>query len=227
MEKGIVFFDTEIGVSDGKIRDCGAVRSDGAVYRGTSESDFAVFCKDTAFLCGHNIFRHDLNFFKSIPENKHFIDTLCLSPLLFPKRPYHALLKDDKLLTDELNNPVNDSIKAQSLFYDEVNAFNALPRAEKCIYYTLLHDSREFEGFFEYIDYSTQCADAEALIKSHFDSKICTNADLSSIIRHYPTELCYALALISTDDYHSVTPPWLLHNYPKTENIIKLLLLLI
>ena len=54
------------------------------------------------------------------------IDTLYLSPLLFPHRPYHALLKDDKLQTDELNNPLNDSIKAMQLFYDEVNAFHAL-----------------------------------------------------------------------------------------------------
>ena len=51
------------------------------------------------------------------------IDTLYLSPLLFPRRPYHALLKDDKLQSDELNNPVNDSEKARRLFLDEVNAF--------------------------------------------------------------------------------------------------------
>ena len=36
------------------------------------------------------------------------VDTLCWSSLLFPERPYHALLKDDKLLRDELNNPVSD-----------------------------------------------------------------------------------------------------------------------
>jgi len=45
---------------------------------------------------------------------------LFLSPLLFPEKPYHRLLKDDKLQPEELNNPVNDSKKAEELFYDEV-----------------------------------------------------------------------------------------------------------
>jgi ATP-dependent DNA helicase RecQ len=38
------------------------------------------------------------------------IDTLPLSPLLFPKKPYHRLIKDDKLFSDQLNNPINDAI---------------------------------------------------------------------------------------------------------------------
>ncbi|HWQ43658.1 MAG TPA: hypothetical protein VN456_16720 [Desulfosporosinus sp.] len=30
-----------------------------------------------------------------------FIDTLFLAPLLFPAKPYHKLLKDDKLQTED------------------------------------------------------------------------------------------------------------------------------
>ena len=59
------------------------------------------------------------------------IDTLYLSPLLFPTKPYHKLLKDDKLQTDELNNPLNDSIKAKDLFHDEVAAFTQADPALK------------------------------------------------------------------------------------------------
>lgn len=50
------------------------------------------------------------------------IDTLYLSPLLFPNKPYHRLLKDDELQTDEMNYPLNDAIRAKELFYDEVTA---------------------------------------------------------------------------------------------------------
>lgn len=64
------------------------------------------------------------------------IDTLYLSPLLFPKRPYHSLVKDDKLQIEELNNPVNDSLKAKELFEDEVNAFFSLPLHLRQIYFT-------------------------------------------------------------------------------------------
>jgi len=35
----------------------------------------------------------------------------------------HKLLKDDKLQTEDTNNPLNDSIKAKDLFFDEIAAF--------------------------------------------------------------------------------------------------------
>ena len=41
------------------------------------------------------------------------VDTLYISPLLFPERPYHRLVKDDKLVSDQMNNPVNDCEKAR------------------------------------------------------------------------------------------------------------------
>ena len=125
MKKPIVFFDTEVGVSDEKIHDIGAVSENGSTLHSSSVSDFLSFINKDAILCGHNIIHHDLKYIEKAiakPIDHPAIDTLYLSPLLFPKRPYHSLLKDDKLQTDELNNPVNDSKKAMSLFYDEVNA---------------------------------------------------------------------------------------------------------
>ena len=38
-----------------------------------------------------------------------------------PKKPYHHLLKDDKLQSAQLNNPLNDAMKAQELYEDEDN----------------------------------------------------------------------------------------------------------
>ena len=52
--------------------------------------------------------------------------TLYFFPLLFPTKPYHALLKDDKLQSEDMNNPLNDSIKAKDLFYDEIAAFQQI-----------------------------------------------------------------------------------------------------
>lgn len=148
------FFDTEVGVSDEKIHDIGAVSENGSTLHSSSVSDFLSFINKDAILCGHNIIHHDLKYIEKAiakPIDHPAIDTLYLSPLLFPKRPYHSLLKDDKLQTDELNNPVNDSKKAMSLFYDEVNAFNELPRELKGIYRDLLSDTVEFRGFFSYV----------------------------------------------------------------------------
>jgi len=77
------------------------------------------------YVCGHNIFNHDLKYIRNALiyaglDDPNIIDTLFLSPLLFPARPYHKLLKDDKLQTEDINNLLNDSIKAKDLFFDEI-----------------------------------------------------------------------------------------------------------
>ena len=59
------------------------------------------------------------------------------------------------------------------------------------------------------------------LIKQQYVGKICQHADLNQLIEQYPCELAYALALIDTTDYRSVTPGWVLHNYPEVEHVIR------
>lgn len=226
MAKSIVFIDTEVGVDDHKIHDIGAVRQDRAYFHSASVRNFVEFIAGAEYICGHNILHHDL---KYIHDSLGYelrvtvIDTLYLSPLLFPKRPYHALLKDDKLQTEQLNDPVNDCQKAASLFYDEVNAFFDLPPKVKQIFCCLLYDHPEFSGFFQYVNFRPYKAKIYELIHMEYEGRICTNADLLPLIRHYPVELAYALALIGANDEHSITPPWLLKNYPKIENVIKYL----
>ena len=129
-------------------------------------------------------------------EPTNIIDTLFLSPLLFPTKPYHALLKDDKLQTEESNNPVNDSIKARDLFYDEINAFQTLDDGLKRIFYLLLHDKIEFRAFFRFIKYENVSGQLENEIRIKFNSIICEHAELSAIIAQHPIELAYSLALL-------------------------------
>ena len=113
-----------------------------------------------------------------------FIDTLPLSPLLFPKKPYHRLLKDDKLQVDELNNPVNDAKKARDLFFDEVAAWGQLSVGKQKIFQSLLSDTREFKGFLEYLSttentITSQHTEQEfgMLIREEFRGLICGSAN--------------------------------------------------
>lgn len=226
MPKSIVFFDTETSIKENKILDIGAVRGDKAIFHSPSIVDFCSFISGADFLCGHNVIHHDLKYM--IPHMKGvlqqgIIDTLYLSPLMFPKRPYHKLLKDDKLQTEELNNPVNDSQKALTLFLDEVNAFYQLPKNRKMIFCGLLYNAPEFKGFFDYVDFRPYKYNLEQIIREEYRGMICNCADLDTLIKHYPIELAYALALIGSQDNCSITPPWLLYNYPKIENVIKFL----
>lgn len=110
----VVFIDTEVSVERGAVLDYGAA-VDGSTHIHTKSAkafeDFLVqnSAGGKRFLCGHNIVHHDARYIRQQMQAAgitDMIDTLYLSPLLFPNKPYHALLKDDKLLTDSLNNPL-------------------------------------------------------------------------------------------------------------------------
>lgn len=224
--KRITFFDTEVAINSKKILDTGACREDGANCHTSNINEFLSFILDTDFLCGHNAINFDKPILEEMTGRKIIlpvIDTLYLSPLLFPKKPYHKLLKDDKFQEDEFNNPLNDSKKAMELLYDEIEQFMILPMQLKQIFAGLLCTKPEFKGFFTYVDFNPLFLDLENLIKNYFQNKICSNAKLSSFIEHNPKELAYALALINVDDHRSITPPWLSNTFPEIESIIKLL----
>ena len=141
MDKKIIFIDSEISLRNHKIDDLGAIKETGDIFHSTDIRSFVTFIQEGNFLCGHNIVHHDLKYLTEHIEVDSFtsIDTLYLSPLLFPKKPYHRLVKDDKLQSDELNNPLNDAIKARDLFYEEIEAFQGLPNILKRIYCALLY----------------------------------------------------------------------------------------
>lgn len=218
----LYYVDTEVSISDKKVQDIGVISNNNAILHSHAISEFKKFIADADFVCGHNVIHHDLKYLYGEGETYSFrvVDTLYLSPLLFPKRPYHKLLKDDKLLSDELNNPVNDCEKARELLEAEKEAFCNLPISIQAIYYSLLHDKEEFSGFFQLLHYHSIVTDLADQIVSIYGSHICVNKDVNSLIRKYPIELAYALALIGTEDFTSLTPPWLLRNYPKIENIV-------
>lgn len=224
----IAFIDTEIDPTSRKVLDIGCVKENGGSFHSNSVSAFIDFLKGSQFICGHNIFNHDLKYIHNAVtdagiNSANIIDTLYFSPLLFPNRPYHALLKDDKLQTNDLNNPLNDSVKAKDLFFDEVSAFNQLEVSLKNIYYLLLQDKKEFRSFLSFIAFNTQDIQLETLIRTTFHANICEQADLTKIISQNPVELAYCLALINCPNRYSITPPWVLKNYPEVERIMFML----
>ena len=220
------FIDLEID-GKGRILDIGGVKA-GQGFHSARIPEFADFVSDCDCLCGHNIIGHDIKYLKPFLRKEYIlIDTLYLSPLLFPRKPYHKLLKDDKILTEELNNPLNDSLKAQSLYDDEMMAFKALDKDFQQLYYDLLNEDIHFSGFFKSIEYvpsrkpfffRKSTAD---IFRELFKGKICEHSNVESFVRDHKVECAYAAALISTDDRNSITPAWILHNYPSVENVIR------
>ena len=216
--------DVEVGMKDHKIHDIGALRDDGAVFHGASKDELFDFLREADYLCGHNIIHHDAKYlFGGNACCWRLVDTLYVSPLLFPERPYHRLVKDDKLVSEQVNNPVNDCEKAKELLWDEVARWNSLPDDKRRIYASLLGGQKEFEGFLHWVEAEMVKDELTELIRNHYERKICRHADLDNLIRHYPCELAYALALVDTTDYRSVTPGWVLRNYPEVEYVMSLL----
>ena len=221
----ITFFDIETPAKTEKILDIGCIRENGDILHSASLDELQKFIKGSEYICGHNMINHDLKYLKkyfgdNFEEEYKLLDTLYLSPLLFPKKPYHKLLKNDKLQTDDINNPLSDAIKAKDLFYDEQSAFNKLKDNLKQIYYLLLSGDYHFKSFFEYLGYTFNGNSVEVLIRQEFGSLICSNVDLNSIIRNHPVALAYCLALISSESRISITPSWVFYMYPRVEQIM-------
>lgn len=253
--EGVTFVDIEVGVDSGKIRDIGAVTSDGRQLHTDSAGELQKLLTGQSYVCGHNILAHDLKYLRDIVEAAHIphiIDTLPLSPLLFPSKPYHRLLKDDKIQTEERNNPLNDSKKAKELFGEELDAWFRLEEDIKRIYRILLADTREFKGFFQYLkgmeekrtsgaaekpsgvrkfwksftrpfSINPDSGNVEKIIRRAFCGRICENAGLVSFIKDKPVELAYCLALLTAEDKRSITPGWVLMEYPDVEAVMHVL----
>lgn len=212
--------------------DIGSVRDDGSRFHTASLPQLAAFLRGVQFVCGHNILNHDVKYVGDALRDAGIgpdgaIDTLYLSPLLFPTKPYHALLKDDKLQTEEANNPLHDALKAKDLFYGEVAAFSRTDEDLRQIFSLLLSDRKEFRAFFRFVGCRAEGADSGRLIRKRFRGVICDGADLAGIIAEHPVELAYCLALIDSfarhGQTHSIMPRWVLKNYPAVERIMFLL----
>ena len=216
--------DVEVGLKDNKIHDIGALRYDNAIFHNASKKEFYDFINNVDYLCGHNIIHHDIKYlFGSEQHRWQLVDTLYMSPLLFPECPYHKLVKDDKLINEQMNNPVNDCQKAKELLWDEIARWHSLPYDKRKIFASLLKGQKEFDGFLNMVNFDEVASNLPELIKQVYYGKICDHADLSSIIHQHPCALAYALALIDTTDFRSITPGWVLHNYPEVEYIMKTL----
>ncbi|MFA7445015.1 MAG: RecQ family ATP-dependent DNA helicase [Flavobacteriaceae bacterium] len=83
-----------------------------------------------------------------------------------------------------------------------------------------MNDKKEFHSFFQFIKYQSNEANLEKLIREKFHSEICEQAVFTKIISEHPVELAYCLALINCRNRYSITPPWVLKNYPETERIM-------
>lgn len=221
----VYFFDLEVDKKKKTILDYAIINENGSYLHSKDLKRFKKFMSKADYYAGHNIINHDVPIVEGSKngykfDKKKCIDTLFLSVLLFPEKPYHKLIKDDKLIPEDSNNPLNDSKNSQLLFEDEVNQFRNLDNETKAIYYSLLKDMDGFSGFFDYLEYKNSAVNVVQVIKDKFLGKICESANIFDFINDYPVELAYSLALISTTQIQSKFPTWIIKNHPMVEKIM-------
>ena len=221
----IVFVDAEVSPETGRIVDLGACWADGRFFHSSDTAAFKNFCKGAKYVCGHNVVAFDMPYLRPIlGEEVIAVDTLPLSALLFPRKRFHKLLKDEKLLTEELNNPLSDARKAMALFEEEVCAFGELPGVLQRLFCAMLRNQPEFKGFFRCLNVQTPSfADPAGVIKRLMAEKLCIHADLDGLTKRRPAELAYALAFIRADEPTDVIPPWVNANYPAVQSVLSAL----
>lgn len=144
-----VFFDLECG-EDNAVFAIGALLGDNTPLIGRNAEQvrqqmpvFRDWVRSARFLCGHNIIAHDLPQLKQLhgPEDYEgkIIDTLYLSPIAYPTKPYHHLTKEDKLVRESRNDPVQDSHSSRQLLEDIYERFKKLKAEDLELYACAFH----------------------------------------------------------------------------------------
>ncbi|WP_421387751.1 RecQ family ATP-dependent DNA helicase [Aeromonas veronii] len=239
----ILSFDLEL-TRDEKLRHLGALLA-GRELNLKGPQDLALkelnaLAQGADVILGHNILDFDLPWLAKqavrpqLLLEKPVIDTLYLSPLAFPKNPYHRLVKDYKLVRDTLNDPVADARLALQIFSEQLIALQALPLSQLQLYQYLFDQGvmAQFntQGLSLVFARLTgrppvRVSELPTLIKSIAHEKACPN-QLNRVIGDALRQpmlllpLAYACAWLPVSGGNSVLPPWIWRSFPQTAEII-------
>ncbi|MCY4441155.1 MAG: RecQ family ATP-dependent DNA helicase [Deltaproteobacteria bacterium] len=241
---GCVALDLEVGRHDSVIHAFGAVyasdgrtltHSGGALDAALERLD--AFAEGASFVLGHNLIAFDLPHLKAAkPELRLLrlpaVDTLRLSPLAFPRNPYHHLVKhyqDGGLRRRQLNDPELDARLALEVFGDQREA---LAKAEPDLlasWHWLITpepegEDRAVDALFSEIRGTHRPADAEAraVIRARLEGAGCAvQAQAMVAAARTGWALAYALAWLSVAGGNSVMPPWVRHQFPEAGRLVR------
>ncbi|MCP3958701.1 MAG: RecQ family ATP-dependent DNA helicase [bacterium] len=215
----------------------GSIRRQGSFSLDAALDELDRHARGADFVLGHNLLGHDLRVLRSVRPGmalltKPVVDTLYLSPLAFPKNPYHHLVKDYKLVRQSLNDPVADAKLAARLLRDQWHSFAAMPRDALAFYAFCLAGlgGEHPEGLSEVL---TELAGRPPMARSRALSFVATSfaGSLCRVALHRlatgdltdgakRSALAYAVAWLGVADGNSVLPPWVRHRHPEAVHIL-------
>lgn len=175
-------------------------------------------------IVGHNIMDSDIPFLmerfpttmQAAVTGKTVIDTLYLSPIAFPRNPYHHLYKEYKPFPLAQNDPVQDSLAAVQLMQEEAKALAELPKDVQSVLTTLLVRCSKTTAITSRLSDRIELLDQEqllAIVRREYASRLCIHT-LPDVIRQAWSDemaawaLAVVLAWIQADDGVSVIGEW-------------------
>ncbi len=241
--------DLEVDRND-RIHKFGAVRGDTGYEAGGGGSPeeltrLDALAEGISFLLGHNLIAFDLPRLKAAKPDLRLldlpaIDTLRLSPLAFPRKPYHRLVKhykDGGLVRRRTNDPVLDARLALKVFGEQREALGkATPDLLAAWHWLTTPEpcgvDRAVDRLFAALRGAPRPAEDEvhSAIRRLLDGRACAT-HTREVCRDAASAgwaLGYALAWLSVDQEldaartrESVMPPWVLHNVPKAPQLLR------
>ena len=234
--------DLEVGKEDGRIHAFGAVRGDtGQGYSGGGSAAALAKLDELAdgasVVLGHNLIAFDLPHLRAAKPDLQLlalpaVDTLRLSPLAFPRNPYHHLVKhyqDGGLKHGRVNDPELDSRLVLELFGDEREALRAAEPDLLAAWHWLTTPQfggpdRALDALFAELRSEERPGDAEALaaIGRLLDGAACATHGRQAMAAaaNARWSFAYALAWLSVAGGNSVIPPWVRHQFPDTGRLV-------
>ena len=235
--------DLEVGKKNNRIHAFAAVRPDTGELLvfpdGNLQAKLARLddlADGASFLLGHNLINFDLPYLAAAKPDLRLlklpsVDTLWLSPLAFPRNPYHKLVKhyqDAGLKSGQRNNPELDARITLELFNDEWKELRKAPKDLLLAWHWLTTAEEKMAGFdvfFSDLRNSRRPSDTEAHLVIHelLKGSACrTHArDIIKDIHRSGWAFAYALAWLSVSGGNSVMPPWVRHQFPEAGRFVR------
>lgn len=215
--------------------DTGFTYSGKDIIRGLNLLD--KYAKDVSFVLGHNFLSFDRPFLEATkPDlrllNLPVVDTLRLSPLAFPRNPYHSLVKhykDGGIKQGQLNDPELDSRLALTVFYDQLEEFRKVSPDLLAAWHWLCTPQPEgpdyaLDEMFCLIRQAQRPTQVEATIAIErlLENITCKSYSYEAFTsaKQYRWEMAYTLAWLSVAGGNSVMPPWVRMQFPKTAELV-------
>jgi ATP-dependent DNA helicase RecQ len=237
--------DLEVGRWDGRIHKLAAVRGDNGCafvhHRGDLGKALVAldrFADGAGFLLGHNLKAFDVPHLIAVKPDLRLlrlpvVDTLRLSPLAFPRNPYHRLVKHyqkGQLKRGRLNDPELDARLALELFRDQCEALLAADAELLLAWHWLTTADPSESGldtFFATIRHN-RCPDdasARAALEGILEGRGCRGQIRDNLgnLGRQGWELAYAIAWLSVSGGNSVMPPWVRHQFPGAAAVVRAL----